>query len=114
MAKKGRVRVTDDLVFVDNKVIGRIDKGVFVQRITPKSIYRALNAKGIDEDVLLWLEKTCHTWRLIWKYTKEIISIPMNRIREVSIKKDTGAYVQHLVKLHLFNQDQPPLQKNLL
>ncbi len=101
----------ESLVFVNHKPIGRIMKGVFIQMITRRHIFRLTNSKGIDESALIRVEHECHTWRLIFKDTKEILSIPVKKIRQVGKKEPHAAGIQYMVCLGDFNQDQPALQK---
>lgn len=103
----------DDLVFVDKKVIGRIYDGVFVQKTTERHIFRELNAKGMDVDVHGRLAGRCHTWRLEFKDTKQVLTIPFAKIAQVGALVSTGAGAQYMVKLSDFNEDQVALQKTL-
>jgi hypothetical protein len=111
---QGKVRVSHDLVFVDKKVIGRIERGFFTQRITNNHIFRIFNAKGIDVNVYERLKNECHSWRLIHKQTKQILSIPFSKIPIVAERRPTGSGIQYLVRLSDFNEDQPVLQAALL
>ena len=104
----------DEPVFVDATVVGRLRDGVFEQRITHRHIYRLYNAKGIDLGLYRQLEGRCHTWRLIFKDTAEVLSIPFADISKLAILQDTGAGPQYLVDLKHFTQDQPALQSRLI
>jgi len=100
-------------VFVDKKVVGYIEDGVFVQRVTDKHIFRQYNAKGIDADLYRRLRGSCHTWRLIFKNTGQVLSIPFDKIGAVGWEANTGAGKQRLVKLTDFNEDRPVVQRSL-
>ncbi len=103
----------ENLVFVDNKVIGEIHAGVFVQRTTERHVYRELNAKGMDVNVHGRLAGRCDTWRLEFKDTKQVLTIPFAKIAQVGILRSTGAGAQYLVKLSEFNEDRPVIQHAL-
>ena len=103
----------ENLVFVDNKVIGEIRAGVFVQRTTERHIFRELNAKGMDVDVHGRLAGRCDAWRLEFKDTGQILTIPFAKIAQVGILRSTGAGAQYLVKLSEFNEDRPVIQHAL-
>lgn len=107
-------KAREDLVFVEKKVIGTIRDGVFVQRVTHRHIFREQNAKGMDLNVHYRLAGRCHTWQLIFKDTKQVLSIPFEKIAQVGTVASTGAGMQYLVKLSDFNEDQVALQKKLL
>jgi hypothetical protein len=106
-------KANEDLVFVDKKVIGRIHDGVFVQKTTERHIFRELNAKGMDVDVHGRLAGRCHTWRLEFKDTKQVLAIPFAKIAQVGTLTSTGAGAQYLVKLSEFNEDRPVIQHAL-
>lgn len=101
-------------VFVDGVVVGYSEKGVFWQRITERHIFRQYNAKGIDANLFERLRRVCHTWRLVFRDTKQVLSVPFDKIEVVGIKTDTGAGRQILVKLEDFNEEQVAMQKRLL
>ena len=101
-------------IFVDRKVIGTLDNGVFTQRITARGIYRLTNSKGVDVSLYERLKGHCHTWRLYFKDTKQIISIPFDKIEVVGVKENTGAGVQYMVKLEDFNEEQAALQVKMI
>lgn len=101
-------------VFVERKVVGQLFNGVFVQRVTDRHIFRQYNAKGIDVDLHHRLKPLCHTWRLVFKDTKRIISIPFEKIEKVGLRYGTGAGQQFLVGLDEFAEEQPALQPRLV
>lgn len=103
----------EGLVFVEKKVIGRIENGIFIQRITDRHVFRQQNTKGMDANVYYRLAPICHTWRLVFKHTKQILSLPFGKIPQVGQLIDTGAGQQYLVKFTDFNEDQAILQKAL-
>jgi hypothetical protein len=100
-------------VFVDKRVVGYIEDGVFVQRVTDKHIFRQHNAKGMDADLYRRLRGNCHSWRLIFKKTGQVLSIPFEKIEAVGWEQDTGAGRQRLVHLTDFNEDSPVVQRQL-
>lgn len=102
-------------VFVDNRVVGSEEDGVFVQRITQKHIFIQENAKGIDVSLFQRLKNSCHTWRLVFKDTGQVLSIPFDKIEIVGNEREIpGAGRQIMVKLEDFNEDKPAVQKRLL
>ena len=106
--------MTDEPLYVNATVVGFLRDGVFEQRITRRHIFRLYNAKGIDLGLYRQLEGRCHTWRLIFKDTAEVLSIPFADIPKLGILQDTGAGPQYLVALNHFTQDQPALQSRLI
>ncbi len=100
-------------VFADGHVVGYVEDGVFYQRVTERHIFRQLNAKGIDISLYRQLRHRCHTWRLTFKDTRQVLSISFERIGAVGMERDTGAGSQIFVKLQDFDEDKPALQKRL-
>lgn len=111
-----RIRVSENKVFVDKSCIGEIEGGYFVQKITDRSIYRKLNAKGMDISVYRHLLSRCKGWMLIHKQTKQVWRIePFSRIEEMADREYCGtAGNQLMVRLEHFNVLQPALQKRLV
>lgn len=103
----------ENLVFVDNKVIGEVIDGIFVQRIYERHIFREYNAKGIDTNVHARLAGRCKAWRLEFKDTKQVLTIPFEKIAMVGKIVATGAGAQYLVKLTDFNEKRPAIQHGL-
>jgi len=104
------------LVFVDQRVIGEIMDGWFVQKTTSRHIFRTLNSKGIEYDVF---NRLCHEnvegWRIIFTDTAQILSIQFDLIPYHSILNPPhSAGYQYHVKLQHFEVDQDVLQKSLL
>jgi hypothetical protein len=111
-------RANEWLVFVDGRPIGEIIRGWFTQKTTKRHIFRELNSKGIEYDVYqrlrLFENGKVLGWRLIFKDTKEILAIPLERIPEVGILNPPhSAGNQYHVKMQYFNVEQPALQKEL-
>lgn len=103
--------------WVDGRVVGNIsDDGVFVQNITSRHIYNSLQAKGMD----LWLHRgligKCELWRLVFKDTGQVLSIPFSMIESSGKKHDPGGGVgvQIFVPLALFEEEKPAIQMRLL
>lgn len=65
-----------EIQFVNGKVVGQLENGVFFQRIFTKHIYRAMNAKGIDVNLHRVLRGKCRIWRLEFDDTKQVLEIP--------------------------------------
>ena len=101
--------------FVDGKVVGDLDNGVFFQRIQRRHIYRVMNAKGMDVGLHRALRGKCRTWRLEFDDTKQVLEIPYARI-EVSGKlmPVKGAGIQWMVKLKYFDELVPSIQRRLI
>lgn len=107
-------KASEDLVFVEGKVIGEVRNGVFVQRTALRHIFRQQNAKGIDVNVYHRLAGRCKAWRLEFTDTKQILSIPFEKIAQVGTITSTGAVgAQYLVKMDDFNEDQAAIQSHL-
>lgn len=106
-------KAREDLVFVEKKVIGQFLHGVFEQSCSHRHIFREQNAKGIDVNVHHRLAGRCHTWRLTFKDTKQVLSMPFEKILEVGKVIQTGAGPQYLVKLIDFNEERPAIQHQL-
>lgn len=102
-----------ELVFVDGKVIGRLEGGIFLQKTEERHIFRQNNTKGLDVNVWQRLNGRCTTWRLDFKDTKQVLSIPFEKISQVGKITSTGAGAQYLVHLDDFNEDQVVLQEKL-
>lgn len=104
------------LVFVDQKVIGEIKDGWFVQKTTSRHIFRQYNSKGIEYDVFnRLLHENVEGWKLIFTDTGQILSIALDFIPYHGILNPPhSAGYQYHVKLQFFDVDQPVLQKQLL
>lgn len=102
--------------FVDGKVVGQLDNGVFFQRIQPRHIYRRYNAKGIDKRLYDSLKGNCRVWRLEFEDTKRVIQIAYDRIElsGFSVHIGTGIPDQILVPLHLFDEVKPVAQARMI
>lgn len=106
----------DNRVWAGDRVVGIIENGVFIQQITRRHIYWAMNAKGLDVHVYTHLQGQCHTWRLVFTDTKQVLSIGMEKVKIVGVKRDLGprAGIQYMVKLADFSEEQTTLQGSLL
>lgn len=102
--------------FVDGKVVGELDLGVFTQVIYSRHIYRRFNAKGMDKRLHRALRGRCHRWRLVFGDTKRVISIPYDRIELSGFTHNVGGGVpeQILVPLEYFDEERPVAQKRML
>lgn len=104
----------EELVFVNGKRIGKIIDGIFPQFISDRHIFRELNAKGMDINLHAALRGKCQVWQLHHEKTGQVLSILFDKIRQVGIKKDTGAGVQYMVPLAEFNEERPVVQARLI
>lgn len=103
--------------FVDGKVVGELDLGVFTQVIFTRHIYRRYNAKGIDKRLLKVLRgEGCYKWRLVFGDTKQVVSIPLARIELSGSPHNVGGGVaeQILVPLEYFDEEKPATQRRML
>lgn len=102
--------------FVDGRVVGQLDKGIFFQRIQARHIYRRYNAKGIDQRLHRALKGKCWAWRLEFEDTKQVIQIPYDRIELSGFNHDVGGGIpsQILVPLNLFDELKPVSQKRMI
>jgi len=102
-------------VFVNGVVIGFLKDDVFTQHITQRHIFRKYNAKGMDLALYRALAaRYCDTWRLQFKDTGQVLSIPFDDIARVGHDTDTGAGIQIMVKLSDFAEQRAPIQEHLL
>ncbi len=101
--------------FVNGRVVGQLDNGVFFQRIQSRHIYRATNSKGMDVGLYQQLRGKCRTWRLEFEDTKRVIEIAYERI-EISgkLRPVTGAGVQWMVRLDYFDEIVPATQRRMI
>jgi len=102
-------------MFVDGRVVGQLDFGVFFQRISTRHIYRAMNAKGMDVNLHRALRGKCWKWRLEFEDTKRVIEIDYDRI-EISGKliPVVGVGLQWMVRLDLFDELMPATQRRMI
>lgn len=102
--------------FVDGKVVGDLDKGVFFQRIYTKHIYRRFNAKGIDKRLHQALRGKCRLWRLEFEDTKQVIEIAYDRIALSGFEFNPGGGIpaQIMVKLQYFDELKPVSQRRMI
>ena len=104
-----------DLVFVNKRVVGRMDGRVFVQEITARHIFRQEQAKGMDKFVHRELKGRCDTWRLIFQDTKQVLEIPFGEIEKVKLTRlGRGAGEQYLVPLARFQEIRAIMQTKLI
>lgn len=101
--------------FVGNKVVGFLENGIFYQLITSRHIFRRYQAKGMDPILHRTLKGKCYLWQLTFEDTKQVLSIPFDKIEKVGFEVNTkGAGKQIMVKLKYFEEETKPLQKQLL
>lgn len=102
-------------VFVDKKVVGQLEAGIFTQRCTVRHIFRQYNAKGMDEQVYTSLKAGghCLKWTLIFRDTGQVLTIPFRKIAQVGFAVNTGSGRQMMVKLSDFNEEKPVIQHKL-
>ncbi len=102
--------------FVEGKVVGELDRGVFTQRIYTRHIYRRLNAKGMDTRLHQALRGKCRLWRLIFGDTGQVLSIPYGRIEVSGTRADPrgGMVEQIFVPLQYFDKERDATQRRMI
>ena len=102
--------------FVDGNVAGQLEHGVFEQIIYSKHIYRRFNAKGIDCRLHRALKGKCNKWRLTFGDTKQVLSIPYDRIARSGQEFSPGGGIakQIMVRLDLFDEEKPISQIRMI
>ena len=100
--------------FVNGRVVGSLENGVFFQRVQRRHIYRVLNAKGIDLGLYKQLRGKCRLWRIEFE-DHQTLEIELKRV-EISgkIRPIKGAGLQWMVPLKYFDELTPATQKRLL
>lgn len=103
-------------LFVNGRVVGTLEGGVFEQRISSAHIYRRYQAKGIDQVLHRELRGRCQLWRLRFGDTGQVLSIPFARIEQVGfpIAPGGGAGRQIMVKVGLFDEERAGTQLRLV
>ena len=102
--------------FVNSKVVGTLENGVFEQVIYSAHIYRRFQAKGLDIHLHRALQGKCRLWRLRFGDTGRILSIPFERIEQSGFLFSPGKCSgrQIMVKLELFDEEKPVMQRRLI
>ncbi len=101
--------------FIEGKVVGDLDQGVFFQRIYTRGIYRLLNAKGMDIRLHRALRGKCRLWRLEFGDTHQVISIPYPRIELSGVRKTPKGLVEQIfVPLQYFDEERVATQKRMI
>ena len=100
--------------FVNGRVVGQLEKGVFFQRVQRRHIYRAMNSKGMDFFLHRQLRGKCRIWRIEFE-DKQILEIAYDRI-EVSgiLRTIKGAGKQYMVPLPYFDELKPASQRRMI
>lgn len=100
--------------FVNGKVVGMLENGVFYQRVQRRHIYRLLNAKGMDMGLHRQLRGKCRLWRIEFE-DHQTLEIEYKRI-EISgkLRPVKGAGIQWMVPLHLFDELKPATQRRMI
>ena len=100
--------------FVNGKVVGQLDKGVFFQRVQHRHIYRVLNAKGMDVGLHRQLRGKCQLWRIEFD-DHQVLEIEYKRI-EISgkLRPIPGAGMQWMVRLDLFDELTSATQRRMI
>ena len=88
--------------------------GVFIQRTTLLHTQQQGDAKGINAYTYRRLVGKCHTWRLEFTDTKQVLSIPFEKIAQVASLVSAGTSAQYKVKLSEFDEVQVVMQEKLL
>ena len=100
--------------FVNGKVVGQLENGVFFQRVQRRHIYRVLNAKGMDIGLHRQLRGKCHLWCIEFD-DHQTLEIEYKRI-EISgvIRPIKGAGMQWMVPLKYFDELTPATQRRMI
>jgi hypothetical protein len=103
-------------LFVNGRVVGTLEGGIFEQRISSAHIYRRFQAKGIDRTLHRELRGRCQLWRLRFGDTGQVLSIPFARIEEVGFpfSPGRGAGRQIMVKLEFFDEEAEVMQRRMI
>ena len=102
-------------IFLNARVVGSLENGVFTQSITDQHIFHKYNAKAMDLALYRTLQaKECLCWRLEFKYTGQVLSISFARIGEVGRLEEINGVKQVFVRLDQFDEDVPVLQTKLM
>lgn len=100
--------------FVNGKVVGQLENGVFFQRVQRRHIYRVMNAKGMDVGLHRGLRGKCRIWRIEFE-DHQTLEIEHKRI-EISgkIRPIKGAGIQWVVPLQYFDEQKPATQRRMI
>ena len=100
--------------FVNGRVVGSLENGVFFQRVQRRHIYRVLNAKGIDAGLYRQLRGKCRLWRIEFE-DHQTLEIEYKRI-EISgkLRPITRAGLQWMVPLKYFDELVPATQRRMI
>ena len=102
-------------MFVGNRVVGALEDGVFEQVITYRHVYRRELAKGMDINLHRALKGQCRIWKLIFRDTGEVLTIPFERIELSGYKvKAGGVGEQWMVKLEYFDRIKVGAQRRMV
>jgi hypothetical protein len=102
-------------LFVNGRVVGTLERGIFEQRISSAHIYRRFQAKGIDRTLHRELRGRCQLWRLRFGDTGQVLSIPFARIEQVGFPfAPPKAGRQIMVKLEFFDEERAGAQLRLV
>jgi len=101
-------------VYLDNRVIGKLEGDAFVQRITRRHIYKRYAAKGMDLSIYWMLKGTCRYWKLVFTDSGEELTIPFHQIATVGFEVSTGVGKQLMVKLKDFGGIKPLEQARMM
>ena len=100
--------------FVNGRVVGSLENGVFYQRVQRRHIYRVLNAKGIDVGLYRQLRGKCRKWRIEFE-DHQTLEIDYSRIAISGVKKKIpGAGEQWMVRLSLFDELKQATQRRMI
>ena len=100
--------------FVNGRVVGSLENGVFFQRVQRRHIYRVLNAKGMDVGLHRQLRGKCRLWRIEFE-DHQTLEIEYKRI-EISgkLRPITRAGLQWMVPLKYFDELVPATQRRMI
>lgn len=104
-----------ELQWINGKVVGFLENGVFTQHIQSRHIFRKWNAKGMDLGLYRSLRSKCNVWRLVIDDTHQVLTIPFKRVGISGFEADTnGSGRQMMVKLNFFDEERPAAQKRMM
>lgn len=104
-----------EIQFVNGKVVGTLENGVFYQLINRRHIYRRYGAKGMDKTLHRSLRGKCRAWRLEFEDTRQVLEIKFEHIEQFGFEADSGgAGKQIFVRLTDFEEIKPIMQRRLI
>ena len=104
-----------EVQFINGRVVGSLENGVFYQKINSRHIYRRYGAKGMDKDLYRSLRGKCRIWRLEFEDTGQILEIAFQQIEQFGWTADSkGAGTQIFVRFKDFEEIKPVMQRRMI